>query len=366
MSFDPVSYAMGRAAASGGTDVSDTTATAADVLAGKAFHLADGTKTQGSIASKSAQTYTPTTADQTIAAGSYLAGAQTVKGDANLVAGNIKKDVTIFGVTGSHEGGGNQPTLFAPVVSGSVNSVSWSNDTRNGGFAVTLAADVDGTPVTSPLTITQQMDGSTLTITASAAKFQSAVTTILLSYINPSSSLISVGASGAAGSANECFVFDIDFYDSSQSPTYRWATFLYNGEPLTSPPYSFYLYLTPAGNKQDVTVSQACCFVPKVDKAESQTYYSNGPYTFRYGINTAPSSCISNQWYAPASGTIENQMSGTVTIYDTTAQEVFRTIPVSASSAAQTSTTISTDRNKTFQKDHVYTVIANVTFTPLN
>ncbi len=57
------------------------------------------------ITSKSAQTYTPTTADQTIAAGQYLSGAQTVKGDANLVAGNIKKDVTIFGVTGSHEGG---------------------------------------------------------------------------------------------------------------------------------------------------------------------------------------------------------------------------------------------------------------------
>ena len=53
---------------------------------------------------KSAETYTPTTSDQTISAGSWLAGAQTIKGDANLVAGNIKKDVELFGVTGTYEG----------------------------------------------------------------------------------------------------------------------------------------------------------------------------------------------------------------------------------------------------------------------
>ena len=61
----------------------------------------DGTKYTGSIPSKSAQTYTPTTSDQQIASGQYLSGAQTIKGDANLVSGNIAKNVTIFGVTGS-------------------------------------------------------------------------------------------------------------------------------------------------------------------------------------------------------------------------------------------------------------------------
>lgn len=55
---------------------------------------------------KSAQTYTPTTSNQTIASGQWLSGAQTISGDANLVAGNIKKDVSIFGVTGTFEGGG--------------------------------------------------------------------------------------------------------------------------------------------------------------------------------------------------------------------------------------------------------------------
>jgi hypothetical protein len=55
----------------------------------------------GSISKKSAATYTPTTSDQTIASGQYLNGAQTIKGDADLVAGNILSGVDIFGVTGS-------------------------------------------------------------------------------------------------------------------------------------------------------------------------------------------------------------------------------------------------------------------------
>ena len=48
-----------------------------------------------------ATTWTPTTSNQIIAAGRYLTGAQTIAGDANLVAGNIKSGVTIFGVTGT-------------------------------------------------------------------------------------------------------------------------------------------------------------------------------------------------------------------------------------------------------------------------
>jgi len=62
---------------------------------------ADGVKYSGTIQSKAAATYTPGTSDQTIAAGQYLAGAQTVKGSTNLVASNIRSGVQIFNVTGS-------------------------------------------------------------------------------------------------------------------------------------------------------------------------------------------------------------------------------------------------------------------------
>ena len=42
-------YDKGYNDAHGGTDVSDTTAVASDVLSGKYFYLANGTKTQGSM-----------------------------------------------------------------------------------------------------------------------------------------------------------------------------------------------------------------------------------------------------------------------------------------------------------------------------
>lgn len=83
-----------------GTDTTDATATAADLLYGKTAY-AQGVKLTGLIPSKAAQTYTPTTTDQTILASQYLSGAQTIKGDANLVAANIVDGVKIFGVTGS-------------------------------------------------------------------------------------------------------------------------------------------------------------------------------------------------------------------------------------------------------------------------
>ena len=56
---------------------------------------------------KAATTYTPTTSNQTIATGTYCSGVQTIKGDANLKAENIAEGVSIFGVTGTHSGGGS-------------------------------------------------------------------------------------------------------------------------------------------------------------------------------------------------------------------------------------------------------------------
>lgn len=59
------------------------------------------------VTKKAAATYTPKTSDQSIAASQYLNGTQTIKGDANLVAGNIKSGVSIFGVIGTYAGGGS-------------------------------------------------------------------------------------------------------------------------------------------------------------------------------------------------------------------------------------------------------------------
>ena len=81
-------------------DTSAGDAAAGDMLSGKKAY-AGGQLVTGNIQSKAAATYTPGTSDQTIQAGQYLAGAQTISGDANLVSSNILNGVTIFGVTGN-------------------------------------------------------------------------------------------------------------------------------------------------------------------------------------------------------------------------------------------------------------------------
>lgn len=81
-------------------DTDDANATANDILSGKSAYV-NGLKVNGNVSGKAAQTYTPTTSDQTINSGLYLEGAQTIKGDANLVSANILSGVTIFDVPGS-------------------------------------------------------------------------------------------------------------------------------------------------------------------------------------------------------------------------------------------------------------------------
>lgn len=53
------------------------------------------------LTTQDAQTITPTTSAQTIPAGTFLTGAQTVAGDPNLQAQYIKAGVSIFGVDGA-------------------------------------------------------------------------------------------------------------------------------------------------------------------------------------------------------------------------------------------------------------------------
>lgn len=50
------------------------------------------------------QTITPGTSDQVIAARTFLKGALTIAGDADLIPGNIAKGINIFDVTGTFEG----------------------------------------------------------------------------------------------------------------------------------------------------------------------------------------------------------------------------------------------------------------------
>ena len=106
-----------------------------------------------SVTTKAAATITPTTTNQTIASGTYLTGTQTISGDANLVAGNIKKDVPIFGVTGSYEGSGSSSVVVsdqanstgttAVVTADDVTTLTTKTITQNGTYNAS-SDSVDG------------------------------------------------------------------------------------------------------------------------------------------------------------------------------------------------------------------------------
>lgn len=121
-----------------GIDTSNANAVETDILSGKTAYV-DGNKITGTITSKEAQTYIPSSSEQIIDAGQYLSGTQTisavpteektitpsalsqeimptenkflskviVSGDADLTAENVKSGVTIFGVEGSYTSDAN-------------------------------------------------------------------------------------------------------------------------------------------------------------------------------------------------------------------------------------------------------------------
>lgn len=121
-----------------GIDTSDANAVETDILSGKTAYV-DGNKITGTITSKEAQTYIPSSSEQIIDAGQYLSGVQTisavpteektitpstssqeitptenkflskvtVSGDVNLTTENVKSGVTIFGVEGSYTSDAN-------------------------------------------------------------------------------------------------------------------------------------------------------------------------------------------------------------------------------------------------------------------
>lgn len=100
-----------------------------------AGYISSGTKSATKqLTTQAAKTITPGTSNQTaVVSGRYTTGAVTVKGDTNLKAENIAQGVSIFGVTGTHQGG-SAPNLQSK-------SVTY---TSNGTATVTPDSGYDG------------------------------------------------------------------------------------------------------------------------------------------------------------------------------------------------------------------------------
>lgn len=105
-------------------DLSQDTVAQGDVLSGKTVHLPSGQQVQGSMVNNGSTSATITTKAQQVTIPSGYTSGGTVQIDSTeqgkIIAGNIKKDVTILGTTGTYEGASVSSTTA--TVTPSVNS----------------------------------------------------------------------------------------------------------------------------------------------------------------------------------------------------------------------------------------------------
>ncbi len=128
---------------------------AAKMLSG-VYGYSNGVKVTGNIASMGAQTVTPGNSAKTVScSGKYMTGNVTVQAVANLTAANIKKGVTVGGVTGTWEGyvatptdlyynGNNAAGITSSSVTFGATNITLSTGTHSIGLKINRTYAVSG------------------------------------------------------------------------------------------------------------------------------------------------------------------------------------------------------------------------------
>lgn len=139
-------------------DVTQDTVTTGSMLSGTTAHKNDGTSITGSITSKTSSNLTASGLTVTAPAGYYASNATKTCTDANLLAENIKKDVTIFGVTGSYEGSGGGATEYTFNATSHPISHNTAFDLSNSGLTTSDLVLDDHTMIWIELTQNKTVD----------------------------------------------------------------------------------------------------------------------------------------------------------------------------------------------------------------
>ena len=241
------------------------------------------------LAFQAAKTITPTTTSQTaVSSGYYTGGNITVKGDANLVAGNIKSGVSIFGVSGTYAGSGANTSFEDGLITRQITSCINDRVTYIGSNAFLSCSKLTYVSFANVISIYSAAFKSCAKLTS--AYFPKATTIAIEAFYN-ASSLNYVSLPAVTNLNNSAFVYcralqsislpkisTINMY--AFSACYKLTKIYLMNSSICKLPYSNAFMSTPIGGYSKSAGTYGSIYVPaslltSYKTATNWTYFSS-------------------------------------------------------------------------------------------